>query len=194
MKTSNFFALLSRMKLIHRWGLMRNTRQETLSEHSFDVAVLSHALAELANARFGANYDSGRAALLALFHDASEIYTGDLPTPVKYFSSDIRDAYHRVEEISREKLVTGLPDDLRGIYRSLLSPAQADAPLLRLVKAADKLSALIKCMEEEKAGNSEFKKARAAQEESLREMQMPVVNAFMEEFLPGYALTLDEQE
>lgn len=191
---SPFFALLSRMKYISRWGLMRNTRQENLEEHSLEVAVIAHSLAELRNTRFGGNADSGRAALLAVFHDVAEIFTGDLPTPVKYYSPGIREAYRKVEETSLQKLLQGLPEDLRGRYRALLIPQPEDDRLWKLVKAADRLSALIKCMEEEKAGNTEFLPAAQAQEKSLREMNLPEVECFMEEFLPAFRLTLDELE
>lgn len=189
-----FFAMLSRMKLINRWGLMRNTRPENISEHSFDVAVLAHGLCEIANARFGAHLDCGRAVLLSLYHDAAEIYTGDLPTPVKYYSPDIREAYRKVEEISQDRLLSFLPEDLRIRYRSYFHGAQEDERLLQIVKAADKLSALIKCVEEEKAGNREFVKAAAAQERYLRGMGLPEVECFLTEFLPAYRLTVDEQD
>ena len=181
------------MKLIRRWGLMRNTAPENLSEHSYDTAVLAHALCELANARFGAHLDSGRAALLGLYHDAPEIFTGDLPTPVKYFSPEIRGAYRQVEESSRHRLLSLLPDDLQAVYAPLLAPREENPRLLSIVKAADKLSALIKCIEEENAGNSEFRSAAAAQEKYLRQMALPEVDCFLREFLPAYRLSLDEQ-
>lgn len=197
MAHSSFFAILNRMKYINRWGLMRNTTPESLSLHSFDTAVLAHALCELANARFGAHMDPGRAALLGLYHDAPEIFTGDLPTPVKYFSPDIRGAYRQVEDHSRRRLLEMLPADLRPRFAPLLTPRAADgedAHLLRLVKAADKLSALIKCIEEEKAGNREFQSAAAAQDAYLRAMHLPEVDCFLTEFLPAYRLPLDEQK
>lgn len=194
MKQSHFFAVLSRMKYINRWGLMRNTHPENLSEHSYEVAVIAHALCEIRNRRFGGNLDSARAALLSLFHDSTEIFTGDMPTPVKYFSPDIRQAYRRVEEMAVTRLLSYLPEDLKPAYDTLFKPVDADKPLIQIVKAADKLSALIKCIEEEKAGNSEFKAAADAQQAQLRELQMPEVDVFVEEFLPGYRLSLDEQE
>lgn len=183
------------MKYINRWGLMRNTTPENLSVHSYDTAVLAHALCELANVRFGAHLDPGRAALLGLYHDTSEIFTGDLPTPVKYFSPGIRGAYRQVEDDSRRRLIDLLPEDLRPRYAGLLDPSPAneeDKHLLRVVKAADKLSALIKCIEEEKAGNREFQSAAAAQERYLRAMGLPEVDCFLAEFLPAYRLPLDE--
>lgn len=191
---SAFFAILSRMKYIGRWGLMRNTRPENLMEHSYETAVLAHALASIGNARFGRQYDLGRVALLALFHDAPEIFTGDLPTPVKYGSETLRASYHEVEQAAKGRLLACLPDDLRGPYGALFSPSEADTPLLPLVKAADKLSALIKCIEEEKAGNSEFSSAAKAQLAYLRAMHLPEADTFLSEFLPPYRLTLDDQE
>lgn len=191
---NSFFAILSRMKLINRWGLMRNTRCENLAEHSFDTAYLAHALAVLRNTRCGGQIDEGRVTLLAMYHDAAEIFTGDLPTPVKYFSSGIRGAYKEVEKASLQRLLSSLPVDIRGAYENVTVVREQDAELWRIVKAADKLSALIKCVEEEKAGNGEFRRAAAAQEQFLKEMQMPEVNLFMTEFLPSFYLTLDEQE
>jgi 5'-deoxynucleotidase len=191
---NHFFALLSRMKYINRWGLMRNTKPENIEEHSLDVAILSHALAELKNRRFGGNINTERIMMLAIYHDVSEIYTGDLPTPVKYFNPQIREAYKQVENYSLEKLIASLPEDLKADYADVLIPKEQDKELWRIIKAADKLSALIKCIEEEKAGNTEFKKAATAQLQSLKQMELPEVDCFMEEFLPSYKLTLDEQE
>lgn len=186
--------MLSRMKLINRWGLMRNTRKENLAEHSFDTAYIAHALAVLRNTRFGGKIDAGRVALLALYHDAAEIFTGDLPTPVKYFNSSIRGAYKEVENASLHRLLSYLPGDLKPEYEDIMIPKDEDAQLWAIVKAADKLAALIKCIEEEKASNTEFAKAAAAQEEYLKKMNLPEVDCFMREFLPAYGLTLDEQE
>lgn len=191
---NSFFAMLSRMKLINRWGLMRNTRPENLAEHGFDTAFLAHALAVIKNRRFGGGADPGRAVLLAMYHDAAEIFTGDLPTPVKYFSAEIRGAYREVERASLSRLLSYLPDDLATDYADVLFANEEDGELLRIVKAADRLSALIKCLEEEKAGNGEFRRAAAAQEKALREMGMDEVDCFMSEFLPAFGLTLDEQE
>lgn len=193
-RMSPFYAMLSRMKYICRWGLMRNTRPENLEEHSLEVAMIAHALAELRNARFGGHADAGRVVMLAVYHDVAEIFTGDLPTPVKYYSSEIRSAYRKVEEVSLGKLLKSLPEDLRPRYEALLIPQTQDAELWKLVKAADRISALIKCLEEEKAGNNEFSKAAAAQKKALREMHLPEADCFVEEFLPAYRLTLDEQE
>lgn len=192
----NFFAILSRMKYITRWALMRNTRQENICEHSQDVAVLAHGLAVLTNRRFGGRVDEGRCVLLALYHDAPEIFTGDLPTPVKYYNPAIRDAYRQVESVSAHKLLSMLPEDLQPDYRELLLPEEAETRYPeehRLVKAADKLSALIKCVEELKQGNREFEQARRATEDAIRRMGIPAADCFLEEFLPAFELTLDEQ-
>lgn len=194
----HFFAKLSRMKYIDRWGLMHNTRKENLSEHSFEAAVLAHALAVLRNERFGGGASPERAALLALFHDATEIITGDMPTPVKYYNGALRKAYAEVEDVARDRLLAQLPTDLQPIYGPLLSEGQSgsqqDQALFPLVKAADKLSALIKCVEERRMGNTEFARAEASLREALQEMNLPEVSCFLTEFLPSYSLTLDEQE
>nr|WP_319489465.1 5'-deoxynucleotidase [uncultured Caproiciproducens sp.] len=191
----HFYAMLSRMKYINRWGLMRNTRSETLSEHSFDTAVIAHALAVLRNTRFGGKVSPERAALLALYHDATEIITGDLPTPVKYYNPKIRSAYREVETVAQNKLLSLLPADLKPSYESVFTAgAEGDSELLPLVKAADKLSAVIKCMEEQGMGNSEFSKAEAALRQAVVAMHLPEADCFVKEFLPSYALTLDEQD
>lgn len=173
---------------------MRNTRPENIEEHSLEVAILSHALAELKNVRFGGNINTGRIMMLAIYHDVSEIYTGDLPTPVKYFNPQIREAYKQVENYSLEKVITSLPEDLKASYADVFIPKEQDKELWQIIKAADKLSALIKCIEEEKAGNTEFNKAANAQLQSLKQMWLPEVDCFIKEFLPSYKLTLDEQE
>lgn len=183
------------MKYICRWGLMRNTRNENLSEHSFETAVIAHSLALIRNTYFGGNVNPERAAVLALFHDSSEILTGDLPTPVKYFNPQIRSAYGKVEEVAQKKLLSFLPDKLKPDYNSILSAGgKDDSELLPIVKAADKLSAVIKCMEENKTGSSEFSKAETSIRETLRKMELPEVDFFVKEFLPSYKLTLDEQD
>ena len=151
MHQSHFFAMLSRMKHINRWGLMRNTYPENISEHSLQVAMIAHALAVLRNRRFGGSVSPERVALLSLFHDTPEILTGDLPTPVKYRNTAIRSAYQQVELDSAQQLLQLPPDDLQGDYRSLFLPEEEEKELWVLVKAADKLSALIKCIEEQKA-------------------------------------------
>lgn len=190
---SNFFAFASRIKYMHRWALMRNTTYETLSQHSYEVATLAHALAVLGNRRLGKNYDTPRAALLGLYHDVPEIITGDMPTPVKYHSAEMRSAFAAVEQYASERLLSMLPDDLRPDYEPLLSEnTQEEAELHVLVKAADKLSAYIKCIEERKAGNSEFSDAERATKKALEKMQCPEAEMFIEEFLPAYSLPLDK--
>lgn len=191
----HFFAMLSRMKNINRWGLMRNTRRENLCEHSFETAVIAHALAVLRNTYFGGHADEQRVAVLALFHDSSEIITGDMPTPVKYYSPKIRSAYREVETVARNKLLSFLPDELQPAYKPLLGePLESDHELLPLVKAADKISAVIKCVEEKRMGNSEFSSAEITLRKAVEDMHLPEADYFMREFLPSYSLTLDEQE
>ncbi len=191
---SHFFALMSRMKYINRWGLMNNTKNENICEHSLMVAMLSHALVTLSNKRFGTNLNAEHAALLGIYHDASEIITGDMPTPIKYFNPKISEAYKQVEKVAEEKLVSYLPEDLKPDFKPLLTICDEDKEYIPFVKAADKLSALIKCIEEEKLGNREFEKAQSSIRESLADMHLPYVDAFMEEFLPSFKLTLDEQD
>ena len=189
----SFFAMLSRMKYINRWALMRNTQIENICEHSHDVAVLAHALALLQNRRFGGNVDEQACVMLSVYHDAPEILTGDLPTPVKYDNPVIREAYRQVETVSANKLLSLLPEDMRSEYQRWLLPNTNElAEERRIVKAADKLAALIKCIEEIKQGNREFVKARQSTETALRDMHLPAVDCFLEEFLPSYELTLDE--
>ena len=191
----HFFAMLSRMKNIYRWGLMRNTRNENLCEHSFETAVIAHALAVIRNTRFGGHVDEERAALLALFHDSTEILTGDMPTPVKYYDPEIRSAYRKVEKVARDRLLGFLPDDMKPAYRPLLGePLPSDRELLPLVKAADKISAIIKCVEEKRMGNKEFASAEASLLRTVEEMHLPEADFFLSDFLPSYSLTLDEQE
>ncbi|MCI8477453.1 MAG: 5'-deoxynucleotidase [Oscillospiraceae bacterium] len=189
----HFFAYLSRMRYIQRWGLMRNTVPENIQEHSHMVAVLAHALAVIRRDIFGGEIDPGQAAIAALYHDAPEILTGDLPTPVKYFNPAIRTSYQQVETISAQKLLSLLPDPLRPAYTPWLTE-DYDPDLRALVKAADKLSAYLKCVEELKAGNAEF---RRAADQTLRVLQaspLPEVDYFLEHFLPSFSLTLDELE
>ncbi|MCH4035065.1 MAG: 5'-deoxynucleotidase [Lachnospiraceae bacterium] len=191
-----FFATISRMKYINRWALMRNTREENLSEHALETAVIAHALCVIGNRRFGKDLDEKEAALIGMYHDASEIITGDMPTPVKYCNGEIRDAYKAVEEHAQDTLLARLPEDLRPDYEEIFqgTGTEKDRYLRRLVKAADKLSALIKCIEEEKSGNEEFKTAMESTKKAVDAMQeeLPEVRVFCEEFLPPYGRTLDE--
>jgi len=192
---NNFYAMLSRMKYINRWALMRNSYTENISEHSLEVSIIAHALALIGNRRLGKSLNADRAAVIAIFHDATEIITGDMPTPIKYFNSDIRSAFKDIEEGAAERLLALLPEDLRDDYVPAFFPDKddpSDAYLMKLVKAADKLSALIKCREEEKMGNHEFSSAGKTLFDSVKNMKLPEADIFVEEFLPAYSLTLDE--
>lgn len=192
MEQSNFFALAFRQKYIERWQLMRSTIPDSLSTHVCEVTMLTHALAELGNQHCGQSYDTGKAALLALYHDLPEVLTGDLPTPIKYFSPEMRENYKQIEAHATTQLLDKLPAELRAIYTPLLSPTDADQALCKLVKAADKLSALIKCIEEEKSGNTEFGRAKEETVRALSEMQCPEAELFCTYFLPAFVKTIDE--
>jgi len=188
---SHFYAMMSRLKFIDRWALMRNSTPENLSEHSLEVAMLAHALAVIGNTYLGKELDAKQAALIGMYHDATEIITGDMPTPIKYFNKDIRDAFKAIEDNAAYKLVRMLPEEMQDEFRDIFEPVGCEYEK-KLVKAADKLSALIKCIEESKAGNREFVQAEKATEKSLREMELPEVEIFMERFFPSYYKTLDE--
>jgi len=186
----NFFPMTARMRYIARWGLMRNTQPENIQEHSHQVAVLAHALAVIQNQYFGGSVDPGRVAVAALYHDASEILTGDLPTPIKYDNPDIQSAYQQVEAVAVEKLLSMLPEELRPAYEEALTIP--DPEVRALVKAADKLSAYIKCVEELKAGNNEFRQAAGQTRKALEGYELPEVTYFLETFMDSFSLTLDE--
>ncbi|MBP3705434.1 MAG: 5'-deoxynucleotidase [Clostridia bacterium] len=189
----NFFAMLSRMKYINRWGLMRNTQSENIAEHSLEVAYIAHALALIRERRLGIPCDAERAAVLAMFHDCTEIITGDMPTPIKYHSPEIRQAYREVEKLAAGNLLALLPEDLRGSYEPIFDEENSeDAELRPLVKAADKISAIIKCIEERKTGNREFVVAEEGQRRAVEEMNLPEAKIFMAEFLPAYEQSIDE--
>ena len=185
----SFFALLSRMKYIDRWALMRNAREENLSEHCLEVAILSHALATIGNLRLGKNLSPEKVALRALYHDASEILTGDMPTPVKYGKESLRSAYKEVEREAEERLLLALPEDLQESYRELFFPEEGEN-----TEYENRLFALIKCEEEIRAGNQEFSTALLSQKKIIRSLgeALPELRIFMEEFLPAYGKTLDE--
>ena len=185
-----FFPMNSRMRYINRWGLMRNTRLENIQEHSHQVAVLAHALAVIQNRYFGGQIDPGQVAVAALYHDASEILTGDMPTPIKYDNPDIQSAYKAVEAVAEKKLLSMLPEDLQKEFDPVLTIP--DPQVRALVKAADKLSAYLKCVEEVKAGNNEFNKAKEQTYAALCQNPVPALRYFMERFLDGFELTLDE--
>jgi len=189
---SHFFAMISRMKYIERWALMRNAERENISEHSLEVAMIAHALAVLGNRRLERDYDADRAALIGMYHDANEIITGDMPTPVKYYSNEMQTLFHGIEDRAAESLLAMLPEDIRGDYEAIFFPTGDDEPLKRLVKAADKISALIKCIEESKAGNREFDHARKTIEAAIAKLAVPEAEIFLAEFLPSYEKTLDE--
>ena len=192
MQESRFYAYLSRMKHIFRWSLMKNSQQESLSVHTLDTAVIAHALGILRNRRFGGNCDVERLVLLAIYHDCSEILTGDMPTPIKYYNPEIKEAYKKVERVANKKLVEMLPEDLQADYAPLLEHSGEDPELLKLLKAADKISALIKCVEEENSGNKEFSRAKLSIMKAIEDMRLPEADTFIEEFLPSYGLTIDE--
>lgn len=192
MKNNHFFAMLSRMKYIDRWGLMRNTITENISEHSLEVGFIAHALGVIHNKVYGGDMNVERLALLGMFHDVTEIITGDMPTPVKYYSPIIRNAYKEVEAVAKEQLLTGLPEEFRGEYAPLLLETEDEGDLWKYVRAADKLSALIKCVEERQMGNKDFAQAEETIRKAVDGMGMPEVRYFVENFLPAYNLTLDE--
>ena len=187
---SHFFAYLSRMRFIRRWALMRNSSPENVQEHSHQEAVLAHALAVIRNEKFGGSVDAGAVAVAALYHDATEILTGDMPTPIKYYNPEIRGAYKAVEAVAGDKLLAMLPQEFQETYRPIFQPE--DETVERLVKAADKLSAYIKCLEEVKAGNSEFREAAQQTKQALEGYDLPELRYFMETFLESFALSLDQ--
>ncbi len=188
-----FFAVTSRMKYINRWALMRNTISENLSEHSLETAYIAHALALIRNTRFGGNVNAERCALLAMFHDTTEIITGDLPTPIKYYNKEIKGAYTEIEENAKNTMLSYLPPDLKSYYEPLLSPSEEESELWSLVKGADKLSALIKCIEERKMGNADFAMAEKSTLKAIHALNLPEAEVFLTDFIPAYDLTLDEQ-
>ncbi|MCF0136932.1 MAG: 5'-deoxynucleotidase [Oscillospiraceae bacterium] len=188
---NNFFALISRMRYIQRWSLMRNSIEENIQEHSHMVAVLAHALGVIRRDVFGVPCEPELCAAAALYHDASEILTGDLPTPIKYHDSSITEAYRRVEGLACEKLLEMLPPEMRGAFEPLLIGETA-AKYHDIVKAADKMSAYIKCIEERKAGNNEFASAEKQTLAALKAYDMREVGYFLEKFIPAFEKTLDE--
>ena len=188
--SNHYFAMLSRMKHIARWGLMRNVREENLSEHSLETAFIAHALCKINNVRLGGNLNPDRAAVLAMFHDTTEIITGDLPTPIKYKNEQIKSVYKEIENSAAEKLLELLPEDLRGEYSEIYN--EDDKDLLLILRAADKISALIKCIEEGRMGNDEFRVAEKSCMKAIEELNCQPANIFVEEFLGSYRLTLDE--
>ena len=192
MDNYNFFAMVNRMKMIDRWALMHNNSKENIAEHSHCVAVIAHALALIGNKKFGKSYDAERAAALALYHDTTEVITGDMPTPVKYYNDEIKNVYKDIERTAGDRLLAMLPEEFQQDYVPFFEHREEDEALWKLVKAADKISALIKCIEETRMGNREFEIALTSQEKKIEEINMPEVQYFSEHFLPAYYLTLDE--
>ena len=187
---SHFYAYMARMKLIRRWSLRRNTREENDQEHSLQVAMISHALAVIRNKRYGGSVDIEKIILLAVYHEAPEVITGDVATPIKYFNPKIKDSFKVIERMASEQLLNYLPEDLRSEYEPLLLPDEHTEEW-KLVKAADKISAYLKCLEEEGYGNQEFLAAKQNIEASIRALGLPEVNDFMDQFAPSFMLPLD---
>ncbi|QQG27220.1 5'-deoxynucleotidase [Pectobacterium carotovorum] len=192
MNQSHFFAHLSRLKLISRWPLMRNVRTENVSEHSLQVAFVAHALAVIKNRKFEGNLNAERIALLAMYHDASEVLTGDMPTPIKYYNAQIAHEYKKIEKIAQQKLVEMLPEELQQDYRMLLDDHYTSEEERVIVKQADALCAYLKCLEELSAGNAEFTLAKARLEKTLQQRHSPEMDYFMTVFVPSFSLSLDE--
>lgn len=188
---NSFFAMISRMKYIERWALMRNSLRENVCEHSLETAVIAHALAVIGNCMLDKDYDAEHIAMLALYHDCTEIITGDMPTPVKYYNADIKDAYKEIEETAARNLLDRLPADMVPEYEKYLLPKD-DTSVMILVKAADKISALIKCIEEEKTGNREFNHAKESTYKAIKNLGCDEADIFCKKFVPEYEKTLDE--
>ncbi|MBQ7654173.1 MAG: 5'-deoxynucleotidase [Clostridia bacterium] len=191
---SSFFAMLSRLKYIDRWSLMRNTDKENVCEHSMQVAAITHALCVIKNKKFGGELDCGKATILALYHDMPEIMTGDMPTPVKYRNPEIKSVYKEIEASAGKTLLGMLPAELQSEYEDCFVENDQDKYLHKLVKAADKICALIKCIEEKKAGNTEFDNAAVAAQEAINNMELPEVDYFMATFIDSFRQTLDQQD
>ena len=192
MKSSRFFAYLGRLKWIKRWGLKRNIEEENVMEHSWQVATIAHALAIIHNQECGGSVNVDRVVTTALYHDVSEIITGDLPSPVKYYSDKIKNAYREIEAVAEQELFSMVPEPLRGDYRHLLLHSEVPDTIAKLVKGADLISAYQKCQAETQAGNNEFKTALTDLERRMRELDMPEITMFMSYFNEGFLMTLDE--
>jgi len=189
---SGFCAMMSRMKYIDRWALMRNSCTENICEHSMEVAMIAHMLCVIGNKRFGKQLDASRAALIGMYHDTTEIITGDMPTPVKYYNQTMQEVFHHIEDAAAEQLLSMLPEDLREEFHGLYFKQEGEEYLWRLVKAADKFSALIKCIEEKKTGNREFDNALDSTRDSIVAMGLPEADCFLKEFIPAYEKNLDQ--
>jgi len=192
MSQSHFFAHLSRLKLINRWPLMRNVRTENVSEHSLQVAMVAHALAVIKNRKFNGQINAEHVALLAMYHDVSEVLTGDLPTPVKYFNTQIAHEYKAIEKIAQQKLIDMVPEELRDIWAPLIDEHQSSDEEHAIVKQADALCAYLKCLEELSAGNNEFLLAKSRLEKTLADRHSEEMDYFMNVFVPSFQLSLDE--
>lgn len=191
MNQNAFFAFVHRTKFIQRWGLMRNIRQENLKEHSYDVAVIAHGIALIGNTYYARNYDAGKICSAALYHDVNEAITGDMPTPVKYSNPVISRAYREIEAEAMQKILRMLPEELQSSYRACMELSSMER---KVIKAADKISAYVKCIEERKAGNDDFATAEKGLQEQISNMDLPEVQQFTRQFLPAYGMTLDEME
>ncbi len=189
---SHFFAYMSKMKFIKRWAIMRNIQDENIQEHSLQTAMIAHALAIIKNKFYGGDLNPERIALLAVYHEASEVITGDLPTPIKYYNSKIRDEYKKIEEIANDSLLKMLPVELQPDYEVLIKSQESEKENHKIVKAADRLCAYIKCLEELKMGNDGFSKAKETIEKDLKNLCLPEVDYFIDTFLSSFSLTLDE--
>ena len=189
----DFYAYMDRMKFIKRWQLMRSVREENIMEHSQGVALLSHALAVIRNEVFGGSVDVAKTVLYAIYHETSEVMTGDLPTPIKYYNQNIHGAYKQLEQSACEKMVQSLPVEMQGALAPYVL-ADENSVEYRFVKAADRLSAYIKCLEELRSGNKEFSKAKQSIEKDLRSRKLPEIDYFFEHFIKSFELTLDELE
>lgn len=188
----HFFAYISRMKFIQRWGLMRNTMPENDMEHALQTAMVAHAIAVIGNQRYGRHYNAEYVMALAVYHDGCEVITGDLPTPIKHHNPAIKQEYNKLEDVAAQRLLNMLPSDLQDYYTPLIAHDETSEEW-RLVKAADRICAYIKCLEEKKAGNQEFEQARKSTKKSIDQMDdLPEVQDFMNTFVPGFSLTLDE--
>ena len=188
----HFFSFMAKMKHIKRWGLMRNTHEENIQEHSLQTAMIAHALALIKNTYFGGSVDAEHVMAVAVFHEAGEVITGDLATPIKYYNPEIKQAYKQIERVAEQKLVGMLPDELKEQYSDLILNREDDDEVYKIVKAADKICAYLKCVEEMSAGNKEFEKAKATLKKVIKKTDMKEVQFFMDNFVPSFDLTLDE--